>query len=156
PRLDVGEGAPPMRHAWSRFCQAVVLACLPLQTTQAIEPQDPALGKYPLDPAYYKTLIKEGFLPTKPHISDFELAQKLNLDLPQLAAVKAAVAKKDQKALEKALGAYLNSRLPPMRIVATGKPPPNARLADQWLKPTIVLGGKDYPIPGTQSVDTLP
>jgi len=43
-----------------------------------------------------------------------------------------------------------------MRVVATGKPPPNAKLADQWLKPQIVLGGKDYPIPGTQSLDTLP
>src|SRR5947209_1195056 len=145
-----------MRYAMSRFCQAVVLACLPLQTTHAIEPQDPALGKYPLDPTYHKTLVEMGFLPTRPHISDFELAQKLNLDLPQLADVKAAVAKKDQKALEKALGAYLNSRLPPMRVVPSGKPPPNAKLADQWLKPTIVLGGKDYPIPGTQGLDTLP
>src|SRR5438874_12605369 len=108
-----------MRHALSRFSQVVVLACLPLQPTHAIEPQDPALGKYPLDPAYYKTLVEQGFLPSKPHISDLELAQKFNLELPQLAAVKAAVAKKDQKALEAALGAYLNSRLPPMRIVAT-------------------------------------
>src|SRR6266571_5015445 len=129
-----------MNHRPRRFCPAVLLALWSLPSAQAIEPQDPALGKYPLAPAYYKTLVEQGFLPTKPHISDFELAQKLNLDLPQLAAVKAAVAKKDQKALEKALGAYLNSRLPPMRVVPTGKPPPNAKLADQWLKPQIVLG----------------
>src|SRR5436190_18741113 len=144
-----------MRRSLSRFAQ-VVLSLLPLQSLHAVEPQDPALGKYPLEPAYYKTLVEQGFLPTKPHISDFELAQKLNLDLPQLSDVKAAVVKKDQKALEKALGAYLNSRLPPMRVVPTGKPAPNARLADQWLKPTIVLGGKDYPIGGTQSLATLP
>ena len=49
-----------------------------------------------------------GFLPSKPHISDFELAEKLNLDLPQLGGVKAAVAKKDQKA-SAALGIYLNT-----------------------------------------------
>ena len=64
-----------MRHVLSRFFQTIVLACLPLQTTHAIEPQDPALGKYPLDPAYYKTLVEQGFLPTKPHISDVELAR---------------------------------------------------------------------------------
>src|SRR5436853_919174 len=145
-----------MRPALQRFCQVMVLTILPLPAMHAVEPQDPALGKYPLDSAYYQTLVEMGFLPTKPHIGDFELAQKLNLDLPQLADVKAAVAKKDHKALEKALGAYLNSRLPPMRVVPTGKPAPNARLADQWLKPTILLGGKDYPIPGTQSLDTLP
>src|SRR5438105_10783817 len=110
-----------MRRSLSGFCQALVLALCPLQTLQAIEPQDPALGKYPLEPAYYKTLVEQGFLPTKPHISDWELAGKLDLDLPQLADVKAAVAKKDQKALERALGAYLNSRLPPMRVVPTGK-----------------------------------
>src|SRR5205823_7251151 len=115
------------------FCLTLVLALFPLALSRAIEPQDPSLGKYPLDPAYYKTLVEMGFLPTKPHISDFELAEKLNLDLPQLAGVKDAVAKKDQKALEQALGAYLNSRLPPMRVVPTGKPAPNAQLADQWL-----------------------
>src|SRR5437773_6703042 len=98
-----------MRRRLPRFCLA--LALLPLNSLRAVEPQDPALGKYPLDPAYYKTLVDNGFLPTRPHISDFELAQKLNLDLPQLADVKAAVAKKDRNALEKALAAYLNSRL---------------------------------------------
>src|ERR1043166_919934 len=122
----------PMRCVSSRCVPAVVLALVPLQTAPAIEPQDSALGKYPLDPGYYKTLVEQGFLPTRPHISDFELAQKLDLELPQLAAAKAAVAKKDQRALEKALGDYLNSRLPPLRVVPTGKPPPNARLADQW------------------------
>src|SRR5438876_6146385 len=133
-----------MRHVLPRFCQAVVLAFLPWQIVHAIEPQDPALGKYPLDPAYHKTLVEMGFLPTKPHISDLELAQKLNLELPQLAEVKAAVQKKDQQALEKALGAYLNTRLRPLQVAVTGKPAPNAKLADQWLQPTIVLGGKDY------------
>src|SRR5262245_52233435 len=145
-----------MRHGLFGTCQAVLLALLPLQTTGAIEPQDPALGKYPLDPAYYKTLVEQGFLPTKPHISDLELAQKLDLDLPQLAVVKAAVLKKDLRVLEKALGVYLNSRLPPLRVTPTGKPPPNARLAEQWLKPTLLLGGKDYPIPGAQDLATLP
>src|SRR5439155_3349177 len=148
--------ATAMRRSVLRFCQVVALALLPLQTIHAIEPQDPALGKYPLDPAYYKTLVEQGFLPTKTHISDLELAQKLNLELPQLAEVKAAAAKKDQKALEQALGAYLNSRIPPFRIAPTGKPAPNAQLADQWLQPQIVLGGKNYPIAGAQSIATLP
>src|SRR5947207_7237990 len=109
-----------MRRPLLTGCQALALALLTAPALPAREPQDPSLGKYPLDPAYYKTLVEMGFLPTKPHISDFELAEKLNLDLPQLAGVKDAVAKKDQKTLEQALGAYLNSRLPPMRVVPTG------------------------------------
>ncbi len=145
-----------MRRTLSAPCRAVVLALLSLPGAYAGEPQDPALGKYPLDAEYYKTLVEMGFVPSKPHIGDFELAEKLNLDLPHLAGVKAAVARRDHKALEQALGAYLNSRLPPMRVAASGKPPPNAQLADQWLKPQIVLGGKDYPIAGTPSLGTLP
>lgn len=131
------------------------LAILLAFQAHAIESQDPALGTCPLDPAYYKTLVEQGFLPTRPHIRDFELAGKLDLELSQLTDVKSAVAKKDRKALEKALGAYLNSRLPPMRVTPSGKPAVNAKLADQWLQPKIVLGGKDYPIPGTQSLATL-
>src|SRR5262249_47185297 len=46
--------------------------------------------------------------------------------------------------------------LPPQRVVPTGKPPPNAKLADQWLRPAIELGGKDYPIGGTVSRDVFP
>src|SRR5947207_8478679 len=111
-----------MRRPLLTGCQALALALLTAPALPAREPQDPALGKYPLDPAYYKTLVEQGFLPTKPHIGDFELAEKLNLDLPQLADVKAAVVKKDHKALEKALGAYLNSRIPPLRVAPTGKP----------------------------------
>src|SRR2546423_1503478 len=145
-----------MKHPSSACWPLIILAFLSLRSLHAIAPQDPALGKYPLDPKYYKTLLEMGFLPTKPHFSDFELAEKLNLDLPQLADVKVAFAKKDQKALEKALAVYLNSRLPPLRVTPTGKPAPNANLADQWLKPAIVLGGKDYPISGTQSLATLP
>src|SRR2546423_14043319 len=112
-----------MRHICPGLAAALVLAFVPLPRLHAVEPQDPALGKYPLDPAYYQTLVEMGFLPTKPHISDFELAEKLNLDLPQLAGVKVALAAKDQKALDKALGAYLNSRLKPVQVAVTGKPP---------------------------------
>src|SRR5205809_6145221 len=109
-----------MRHALQRFCLALILAFLPLPALHAVEPQDPALGKYPLNAAYYKTLVEQGFLPTKPHLSEFELAGKFDLDLPALADVNAALAKKDGKALEKALGAYLNTRLRPMRAAVTG------------------------------------
>src|SRR5689334_16211062 len=130
-----------MRRIVLAACSLLLLLLLPLLPLAAAEPQDPALGKYPLDPAYFKTLKQLGFLPSKPHISDLELARKLDLELPQLAAVKAAIAAKDNKALEKALGVYLNSRLRPLRVAVTGKPPPNARLADQWLGPKIVLGG---------------
>ena len=77
---------------------AVVLVSLPWQSIRAIEPQDPALGKYSLDSAYYKTLVEGGFLPTKPHISDFELAEKLKLELPELANVKAAVTTAERQA----------------------------------------------------------
>jgi len=40
----------------------------------------------------------------------------------------------------------VGGRLPPMRVVPTRKPAPNAQLADQWLKPQIALSG-DYGIP---------
>jgi hypothetical protein len=126
-----------------------------LKLAGAIEPQDPALGKHPLDPAYYKQLVDLGFMPTKPHLTDFELAEKLNLALPQLAAVKAAVDSHDQVALEHALGDYLNTRIKPMTVVPTGKQASNAYYADQWLQPTITLGGPNYPVAGTASMDTF-
>lgn len=86
-----------MEH--QRACRALAFLVVTLvpAAVAAIEPQDPALGKYPLAPAYFKTLVEQGFLPSKPHISDLELAQKLDLGLPQLADVKAAVAASDPR-----------------------------------------------------------
>ena len=50
-----------MRRTLSRFCLAALLTFLPLHAAAAAEPQDPALGKYPLEPAYYKTLVEQGW-----------------------------------------------------------------------------------------------
>src|ERR1043166_6717678 len=145
-----------MKLQLRRFCRSIILILLPWQMVRGVEPQDPALGKYPLDPKYYQTLVDLGFLPTKQHISDFELAEKLNLDLPSLADVKAAVAKKDQPALENALGAFLNSKLPPTRPQNAPLPEPHATLAPKWLQSEIIFGGTNYPIAGKSDLSTVP
>ena len=137
------------------FLRAFLPAILMTHVAIALEPQDPALGKYPLDPKYYQTLVDLGFLPTKPHLSDLELAERLNLDLPQLAGMKAAVAKKDQHALEQALGAYLNSKLPPTRPQNSPLPEPHATLAPQWLRNEIIFGGTNYPVSGKSDTSTV-
>src|ERR1051325_9755222 len=100
---------------------------------------DPAFGGHAMNPEFLQRLIQNGYIPTRPPMSDLELAEKLNLNLPQLAEVKAAAAKKDAKALEQALGSYLNSRLRPVQVTATGKPAANAAQADKWLAPEITF-----------------
>ncbi|MBI4027373.1 MAG: heparinase II/III family protein [Verrucomicrobia bacterium] len=105
--------------------------------------RDPAFGEHPIDPEYLQELVRNGYIPTRAPLSDLELAQKLDLDLPQLAPVKAAVGKGDATVLQMALGAYLNSRLAPARVTATGKPAPNAAAADPWLGSEIT-----FPNPG--------
>src|SRR5690242_19914477 len=62
-------GGKEMRSGLSRLYLALLLILLPAPLHD-IEPQDPALGKYPLDPRYYKTLVEIGLLPTRPHIID--------------------------------------------------------------------------------------
>src|SRR5438105_3279299 len=83
---------------------------------------DPAFGGHAMNPEFLRRLVDNGYIPTHPPMSDLELAEKLNLNLPQLAQVKAAVEKKDAPALQAALAAYLNSRLAPAHIAPTGKP----------------------------------
>ena len=106
----------------------------------------PTISGHPIRPETYKAYVEEGFLPLRREMSDFELAEKLNLDLPQLAAVKAAVEKKDSKALEKALAAYLNAKLPPRRYRETGKPAAEhiRKHADVWLGDEIEWAGKRW------------
>src|ERR1043166_2479046 len=101
--------------------------------------RDPAFGGHALNPEFLRKLVDNGYIPTRPPMSDLELAEKLNLNLPPLAPVKAAVEKKDAKALQAALAAYLNSRLAPAQVAPTGKPASNAAQADKWLAPEITF-----------------
>src|SRR5438034_1188634 len=59
------------------------------------------------------------------YLSDEELAQKFDLNLPQMTEVKTALEKKDAAALKSALIGYLNSKLPPnarrQRTAAIGR-----------------------------------
>lgn len=95
--------------------------------------QTPIVGGYQLNWDDYQMLLKFKCWPTKPEMSDMDIAHKLNLDLPQCADVKAAVEKKDAKALEKALAGYMTSRIPHVQVTATGKPAVNAAEADIFL-----------------------
>jgi len=99
--------------------------------------RDPAFGGFTVDAEYLQEVVRNGYIPTRPPMSDLELAQKLNLDLLELAQVKAAVEKKETAALQAALAAYLNSKLPPAKVNPTGQPAANAENADKWLASEI-------------------
>src|SRR5947209_19955331 len=100
---------------------------LALLATSAPAEKVPTILGQPIDPKQYKGLVEAGYLPLKPELTDSELADKLDLKLPQLAAVRAALAAKEAKALRRALADYLDSKLPPLKVTPTGKPPANAR-----------------------------
>jgi hypothetical protein len=104
----------------------------------------PTIAGHPIDPATYHGFIEEGYLPLRPEMTDLELAQKLDLDLPQLAEVKAAVKQKDKAALEHALAAYLNTKLPPLNVIATDKPARDVARADVWLGDQVEFMGRTY------------
>src|SRR5436190_2135959 len=95
----------------------------------------PMINGNPIDPKTYQGYVDEGFLPLRGEMSDVELAQKFDLDLPQMADVKAALAKGDAKALERALADYLNAKLPPVTIKPTGKLTSEQKeAAERWLR----------------------
>src|SRR5690349_16808274 len=95
----------------SRFVMAILLPSFlfALQvcfadaaTSQTDYSHDPAFAGHAINPEYLHKLVENGYIPTRPPMSDMELVEKLNLDLPQLAGVKAAVEKKDAAALQAA------------------------------------------------------
>ncbi|MBI4023601.1 MAG: heparinase II/III family protein [Verrucomicrobia bacterium] len=113
-------------------------------------------GLYPVAPQGYKWLTENLYIPTRTtFLSDEAMASKLDLDLPQLAEVKAALEKKDAAALEHALAAHLTSRQRPLAIEKKEKIPcsdsPNLiSRPDAWLGTELALDvnglAKTYPL----------
>ncbi|MBI4027374.1 MAG: heparinase II/III family protein [Verrucomicrobia bacterium] len=115
------------------------LALASALSVAAVEPR--TINGLPVDPERYWGMIEHGFLPARTNfLSDVEIAQKLDLDLPELAPVKAAVEKNDAPALTKALIAYLNRKLPPLKPDDPPKPAPHNDSPKVWQRPDAWLG----------------
>jgi len=124
-----------------------VLCCILAGFTATCFAEEPnTLGGHPIAPEAYQRLEKAGFLPQRPEMSDRELAEKLDLTLPQMAQVKKALESSDPAALQKALGEYLDSRLPPRTYQPSGKPPRDPEAADRYLKDEVVVYGRTFPV----------
>ena len=108
----------------------------------------PTLCNQPIDPEKYRLMSEDGLLPLVPEMSDSDLARKLNLelDLPAIRGVKRALEAGDAQGLEHALGLYLDSRIAPREIKATGRPAENAAVADPWLQDSIEWNGMVCPL----------
>ena len=104
------------------------------------------ISGHPIKPDVYRRYVEEKFLPPRPEMSDVELAQRLNLDLPQLVNVKTALKKKNAKALRTALGIYLNSKLKPRTVRPSKKPLSKSDLdnAAVWMADEHEFLGKRY------------
>ena len=106
----------------------------------------PRINGSAINPESYKLMQEHGFLPLKTtYLSDEELAQKFELNSPEMAEVKAALEKKDASSLKAALIAYLNRKLRPLTPANPPKPIPYANSSnpqqrpDTWLGQTITL-----------------
>jgi hypothetical protein len=101
----------------------------------------PQINGHLIDPETYRLLVTHGFLPTRAtFLSNEELARKFDLSLPQLANIKRAVERRDQAALEKAVIAYLDSKLPPLKPAKPPRPAPGANHPEMRYRPEAWLG----------------
>ena len=74
----------PFRYA----CLALVLAA----SARADADETPKINGHAVDPEIYRQLVEHKFLPTRTtFLSDKEIAQKLDLSLPQLGEIKGAL-----------------------------------------------------------------
>src|SRR6266542_4075510 len=79
-----------------------------LATVDAFPADWPTVNGSAVEPDHYRQMKEYGFLPLKTtFLSDEEIAQKLDLSLPDLADIKAALDKKDSVALKASLISYL-------------------------------------------------
>lgn len=102
--------------------------------------KDEQIGTYDIPEGALKRLTENGYLPMRStFMTDVEIAQKLDLSLPQLAKVKSALDKEDKPALQKALGDYLTQKLPPFKPASPPKPLP---FAGQWNHPDAWFGSE--------------
>src|SRR2546422_272705 len=103
--------------------------------------RDEVIGKYEIPAAPWKRFVANGYLPLRTtFLTDKEIAQKLDLSLPQLGEVKAALERDDAVALRKALGTYLDTRLPPFHVEKPAKPIPYADSPVMCQRPDTWLG----------------
>src|ERR1041385_8145180 len=94
------------------FIPCAFLAALPFDPG-ARGQESPKINGHAIDPEQYHQLVKHGFLPTRTKfLSNEDIARKFDLSLPQMGNIKAALEKNESAALEKALIAYLNGKLP--------------------------------------------
>jgi hypothetical protein len=101
----------------------------------------PTINGHPVDPETYRQLLEHKFLPTRTtFLSNVEIAEKLDLGLPQLAEIKVALDRNDAPALEKALVAYLNGKLRPLKSAEPPKPIPGADHPEIRYRPDAWLG----------------
>src|SRR5262249_9909271 len=99
------------------------------------------INGHTIDPEQYRLLVKHGFLPTRTtFLASEDIARKFDLGLPELGNVKAALDKKDSAALKKALIAYLNGKLPPLKPVNPPRPIPGANHPEMRYRPDAWLG----------------
>src|SRR5689334_18139069 len=105
----------------------------------------PKINGHAINPEQYRLLVKHGFLPTRTtFLSNEDIARKFDLSLPQMGAIKAALDRKDAAALEKALIAYLNGKLPPLKPANPSRPIPGANHPEMRYRPDAWLG-KEIP-----------
>src|SRR5436309_4286348 len=145
-----------LRKPWISPLVAVasLLAFALLPAVRSEEP--PKINGHPIDPEQYRLLVKHGFLPTRTtFLSNEDIARKFDLSLPQTSGIKAALDKKDAPALEAALIAYLNGKLPPLKPANPPKPVPGAKHPEMHYRPEAWLG-KEITFNVNDQVKTYP
>lgn len=139
-------------NALSRFVLVTLLAV----SCRVDAGTPPSINGHAVDPEIYRQLVEHRFLPTRTtFLSDADLAQKLDLGLPQLGQIKVAVDSQDAPALEKALVAYLNTKLRPLSPANPRKPVPGAEHPELRYRPDAWLG-KEIPFNVNGEVKILP
>jgi hypothetical protein len=138
------------------MCRQLCLILLLAATSRVVAEEAPTINGHAIDPDVYRQLVEHKFLPTRTtFLSDVEIARKLDLRLPQLAGVKIALDANDAPALEQALIAYLDGKLPALKPAIPPKPIPGAEHPEMRYRPDAWLG-KEIPFNVNGEVEVYP